>query len=91
MAETTATTWLGLTMGCARCHDHRFDPMSQVEYYKLYDFFNQTSESGQGGGGRAPPTLRYLNPTQRQRVAALESEIEAVDAPRRRPAPDPGS
>ena len=40
--ETTGSVWLGLTVGCARCHDHKFDPITQVEYFGLYDFFNQT-------------------------------------------------
>ncbi len=45
-AETTATVWLGLTAGCARCHDHKYDPLKQAEYYRLYGFFNQVAETG---------------------------------------------
>jgi len=44
--DTTATVWMGLTMGCARCHDHKYDPFSQKEYYQLVSFFNNISESG---------------------------------------------
>ena len=44
--ETTGTTWLGLTVGCCQCHDHKFDPMKQQEYYSLIAFFNQISETG---------------------------------------------
>ena len=76
--ETTSTVWLGLTMTCARCHDHKFDPISQDEYYQFYAFFNDTSESGRGGRGRAAPTLRYLPPDSRRQLADLDRQIAAV-------------
>lgn len=44
--ETTATTWLGLTVGCAQCHDHKFDPITQRDYYRLMAMFNQMDEPG---------------------------------------------
>ena len=44
--DTTATTWLGLTMACAQCHDHKFDPITQRDYYGLLDAFNRVPESG---------------------------------------------
>ena len=46
--ETTATVWLGLTVGCARCHNHKFDPISQKDFYRLFAFFNNVPEHGQG-------------------------------------------
>ena len=46
---TTGTVWLGLTVGCARCHDHKFDPLSQKEFYGLYAYFNQVPERGMRG------------------------------------------
>ncbi|MEZ6119971.1 MAG: DUF1549 and DUF1553 domain-containing protein [Pirellulaceae bacterium] len=58
--ETTATVWLGLTMQCARCHDHKFDLLSNEEYFRFFDFFNQTTESGKGDrGAAAPPSMQY--------------------------------
>jgi hypothetical protein len=44
--ETTGTAWLGLTVGCCQCHDHKFDPLKQKDYFSLYAFFNQISETG---------------------------------------------
>lgn len=57
-AETTATVFLGLTWGCARCHDHKYDPITQKDYYRLFAFFNQLDEIGNGrGSNRAPPMI----------------------------------
>ena len=80
--ETTATLWLGLTLGCARCHDHKYDPISQEEYYGLYDFFNQVSETGAGNNGRAAPTLRYRSPAELTRIQELEARVAAMRAER---------
>jgi len=77
--ETTSTVWLGLTMTCARCHDHKFDPIAQREYYGLYAFFNNTSESGKRGGGKAPPTYSYLTPEKRETLNRHTEEIAALE------------
>ena len=55
---TTATVWLGLTIGCARCHDHKYDPVPQRDFYRLYAFFHNVPENGLGGrSGNAPPLV----------------------------------
>ena len=65
--ETTATTWLGLTMGCARCHTHKYDPISQKEFYQFYAFFNSVPEVGlDGRTGNAAPILPL--PTEEQKA-----------------------
>lgn len=77
--ETTATVWLGLTFNCTRCHDHKFDPLKQTDYFALYDIFNQMSETGAGGGGgKLPPTLDLTTDAERQAVSAATDKILAV-------------
>jgi hypothetical protein len=57
MTETIGTIWLGLTFNCCRCHDHKFDPLRQRDYYSLFAFFNQTPVTGGGGSPQTPPVL----------------------------------
>ena len=65
--ETTSTVWLGLTMGCVRCHDHKFDPLSMQDFYSLYAFFNNLPEKGRAiKFGNSPPYLAA--PTYLQRL-----------------------
>jgi Protein of unknown function (DUF1553)/Protein of unknown function (DUF1549)/Planctomycete cytochrome C len=78
--ETTSTVWLGLTMGCSKCHDHKFDPLTMRDYYGLYDFFNQTSETGQGRGGQAPPALDLSTPAELERTKEAQMKVEAIAA-----------
>ncbi len=78
--EATATTWLGLTMGCARCHDHKYDPISQKDFYKFYAFFNTIDEKGlDGRRGNAEPILQLPSPEQEQRSKALVEAIAGHD------------
>ncbi len=87
--DTTSTVWMGLTMGCARCHDHKFDPISQREYYQFYDFFNQVAEQGADGQqGNAAPFLPVPSEDQRRRSADLEAAILSLEAERAIPNPE---
>jgi hypothetical protein len=80
--ETTATTWMGMTMGCARCHTHKFDPISQKEFYQFYAFFNNVSEKGlDGQRGNAQPFLPMPTAEEKARQEELDKAIkERVDA-----------
>ena len=60
--ETTSAVWLGLTTGCARCHDHKYDPISQREFYQLFSYFNNIGERGIGAGPKANPVQNFPSP-----------------------------
>ena len=77
--DVTATNWLGLTLACAQCHDHKYDPITTRDYYSLMAGFNQLSESGLAGFQSSktrvsPPFLEYPLPGQKEKIAALEQE-----------------
>ena len=79
--ETTGQTWLALTVGCARCHDHKYDPLSQKEFYAFFSLFNNVPETGtnQGpshrGGGNIDPVHLLPSPEQAQELARLEKVV----------------
>jgi hypothetical protein len=74
--STTSTTWLGLTMGCARCHDHKYDPMTQKDFYRFAAFFNTVPERGLDGfAGNAVPVLAMPSHDQQERLDALKTQI----------------
>jgi hypothetical protein len=75
--ETTTTVWLGLTLGCARCHDHKFDPFSQKDFYGLYAFFNNIPENGRAlKYGNSPPLVKTPTRLQAERLAELQQRAE---------------
>ena len=76
--ETVGTIWMGLTMNCSRCHDHKYDPLTQQEYYQMFDYFNQTSEEGGQAHGRIEPTLNLSPPDNQEKVAARKADLERV-------------
>ena len=78
-ASTTASTWLGLTMGCARCHDHKYDPIKQKDFYRFFAFFNTVPERGLDGyEGNADPVLQLPTPEQKRQMEDLNQQIAAV-------------
>ena len=80
--ETTATVWLGLTVGCARCHDHKFDPVPQKDFYRLFAYFNNVPEKGRAVKfGNSPPYIKAPTRSQQQRLAELDERVR--DAERR--------
>jgi hypothetical protein len=88
--ETTGLTWMGLTLGCSRCHDHKFDPISQKEFYQFFAYFNSIDETGVmddfGGaagtrmGGNSRPVLAIPTPEQEKRLAELNAAVAAAEA-----------
>ena len=82
--DTTATTWLGLTMACAQCHDHKFDPITQRDYYGLLDAFNRVPETGtpQFFSSRiriAAPFIEVPTAENKARIAEFHSQISAAE------------
>jgi hypothetical protein len=74
--ETTATVWLGLTLGCARCHDHKYDPFSHKEFYQLFAYFNNVPERGKAiKFGNSPPVVRSPTPWQQEQLQALDARL----------------
>jgi mono/diheme cytochrome c family protein len=81
MSETMGTVWLGLTLNCCRCHDHKFDPLTQADYYRFTAFFNQTPVTGGGGNPQTPPVLEVAPP---EAIAARDAARKERNAAKTR-------
>jgi hypothetical protein len=82
--ETTAAIWLGQTFNCARCHDHKFDPFTQRDFYSLKAFFHNVPEQGVGVYAKdirvnAPPFVRLPAPSLESKIAKLKTEVEELE------------
>ena len=77
--ETTSTVWLGLTLGCARCHDHKFDPLSQQEFYEVLANFNNIPERGKAFKYvNSPPLITAPTVGQEAELAELDEKLRAA-------------
>ncbi|MBL8220645.1 MAG: DUF1553 domain-containing protein [Bryobacterales bacterium] len=79
--ETTSVVWMGMTMGCARCHDHKYDPISQRDFYRFFAFFHNVDEKGlDGRDGNAKPMLPLPDGVQESRLKELDQAIKTREA-----------
>jgi len=92
--ETLGTVWLGLTLNCSRCHDHKFDPVTQPEFYQLSAYFNSVPEWGLGpNNGNSPPFIKVpeswpnLTEEENRPIAPAPYEIVTTQTSVRRPKP----
>src|SRR5262249_341839 len=77
--ETTTTVWLGLTMGCARCHDHKYDPFKRKQFYRLFAFFNKVPERGKAVKyGNSPPMIKAPTGHQQEQLRQVERQLAAA-------------
>ena len=76
--ETVSSVWMGLTTGCARCHDHKYDPVSQGDFYSLFAFFNQTPEPGTYRRN-AKPSLKVPTRPDQRRLEEITRDLEQSD------------
>jgi hypothetical protein len=74
--ETTSTVWMGMTLGCTRCHDHKYDPFTQKEFYSLYAFFNNLPEKGKVFKyGNSPPLIPAPTAQQEETLSRIEADL----------------
>ncbi len=77
--DTTFTVWLGLTMGCGKCHDHKYDPISQKEFYQVFAYFNNVPEKGKAiKYGNSPPYIKTPTREQHKQLEIASSKLQTA-------------
>ncbi len=79
--ETASAVFLGLTLGCARCHNHKYDPITQKEFYQVFAYFNNIPEMGRAMKyGNSPPLIPAPSKQQQAELDAIQAKIAAAEA-----------
>jgi hypothetical protein len=79
--ETTSAVFMGLTMGCTRCHNHKYDPFTQKEFYQMFAYFNNVPERGRAMKyGNSPPLIAAPTDEQQKKLASMNARIAALEA-----------
>jgi hypothetical protein len=78
--NTLTTVWMGVTIGCAQCHDHKFDPFSQKEFYQLFAYYNNLDEKAMDGNAFIyPPTVKLTTDEDREHLATFDRKREQLN------------
>jgi len=78
--ETTSAVWLGLTVGCARCHNHKYDPITQKEFYQFFAYFNNIPEKGKANKyGNSAPMIKAPTREQQAQLSEIEYKLSAAE------------
>ena len=78
--ETTSTVFMGLTFGCARCHDHKYDPFTQKEFYQLFAYFNNIPERGKANKyGNSAPMIQAPTVAQQAKLNEIDRKLAAAE------------
>ncbi len=78
--ETVSAVWMGLTLGCAVCHEHKFDPVTQKEFYQLFAYFNNLTERGLDGNVLVPPPFtKVATPEQQTKLDELRARVTPIE------------
>lgn len=79
--KTTSVVWMGLTMECGQCHNHKYDPITQQDYYRFFAYFNQSADPGmQTRGGNQAPLVSVIDPAAQRASAALAAQLPPLEA-----------